>query len=971
MKVKFKKHYFRRAILVFLASLLSIVSGVTSLSPVLAESVPYKIVLTQESGAILAETEYTVDTEKEKEIDFWAIIVENGLRKGDYSLQLYTHNGAKRIFMKDFSANVTTTDEEHNVEHANWNINLEVRNAKNQTIAKTEVHTTSNGTSGQAKIKIKHNDDGSWGIVTRSGDEAESEERTVTESDIAGTEGENDENDTLDLDESVGHKTILKKCKDKVGILGLGWLLCPLTLSAAEAVNDLYKDIQKNYMNVRPSLFGDELSTTWGTFRDWANLIFIVLFFIVIISQLTGFGIDNYGIKRILPRIIVGAILINLSYIVCQLAIDVSNIIGSGLLGFLDPGSGGGGPATDYIPIKLGGGEVRISIQGLNTGTLIVILLCLVIALLSTIILWVFCLVRDIGIVVATCLSPIAFAANLLPNTEGFYKKWFSLVKILLILYPICALTVGAGSLVSHILSGIDPGWLMQLAAVLAATLPFVAIPYLLLNMLSAFGTIGNKLAGLGRRTITAGAAAGLAGRGIKQAYKNSNFAYNRQENKAHKIDMKRVNQAKRVSSRLSRQDPAELSNRQRERLARANQTIDKDNERQSAVNYASSAGYLERRAQGREDMERRKREEDVMAQITNGSEFRDERGNPIDYRRGTDINAMNNRLIALLNMGDRATAAQVTERGALIRQMARTKGGDKKLAMLAYDRNLNDTGIATFNNHRLQNSDVSSVIAGKNSVGTALLNDLAAGRAERIRGANGEYEIIPYSTNDDGSLNLSAGHPVRAGDQEFSRYVSGVLANTNDIASQSTGAINRYGSMLPEAQVRELVNNPQFETLVPDYEKRQALLNTPTIRQQNIEQNQQAMNEARDREQTRIFEEQQSQYERRVAQENEVFRVQEENSRNDTRGTVQQNINGTTHNVYRIPRWQGGFTGNNGTWSINNNNEAIYTEGNLSWNGTTGRINNLHPRQAPTPPPAPGSQPDVQGPPRPPRPTQ
>ena len=55
----------------------------------------------------------------------------------------------------------------------------------------------------------------------------------------------------------------------------------------------------------------------WNTFRDIANVIFVILLMVVIFSQLTGVGIDNYGIKKILPKLIIAAILINLSYLIC------------------------------------------------------------------------------------------------------------------------------------------------------------------------------------------------------------------------------------------------------------------------------------------------------------------------------------------------------------------------------------------------------------------------------------------------------------------------------------------------------------------------------------------------------------------------------------------------------------------------------------------------------------------------------
>ena len=44
-------------------------------------------------------------------------------------------------------------------------------------------------------------------------------------------------------------------------------------------------------------------------------------------------SINNYGIKRILPRLIIVALLVNLSYIICTACVDLSNILGMSLRG--------------------------------------------------------------------------------------------------------------------------------------------------------------------------------------------------------------------------------------------------------------------------------------------------------------------------------------------------------------------------------------------------------------------------------------------------------------------------------------------------------------------------------------------------------------------------------------------------------------------------------------------------------------
>ena len=74
--------------------------------------------------------------------------------------------------------------------------------------------------------------------------------------------------------------------------------------------------------------------------RDFANIIFIIGFLIIVFSQLTSFGVSNYGIKRLLPKIIIAAILVNVSFYICAIAVDLSNILGNSLRGILMPEGG-------------------------------------------------------------------------------------------------------------------------------------------------------------------------------------------------------------------------------------------------------------------------------------------------------------------------------------------------------------------------------------------------------------------------------------------------------------------------------------------------------------------------------------------------------------------------------------------------------------------------------------------------------
>lgn len=65
----------------------------------------------------------------------------------------------------------------------------------------------------------------------------------------------------------------------------------------------------------------------WQSFLNIANVMFVIAFIAIVFSQVTSIGISNYGIKKLLPKLIVVAILVNVSYFICQLVVDLSNLL--------------------------------------------------------------------------------------------------------------------------------------------------------------------------------------------------------------------------------------------------------------------------------------------------------------------------------------------------------------------------------------------------------------------------------------------------------------------------------------------------------------------------------------------------------------------------------------------------------------------------------------------------------------------
>jgi len=300
--------------------------------------------------------------------------------------------------------------------------------------------------------------------------------------------------------------------KNSCGIDGMGWLICPL-MTFMGGIADASYSVISQFLNIKPAVFDDRSDAVgakqaWNFFRDIANVIFVLLFLWVIFSQVSSIGISNYGIKKILPKLIVGAVLVNLSFYICQLAVDLSNILGFTLKEALEGAVSGVGGSSSNSAIASGLGAAVAGILVL-TGTVLFAALAVSIPTLLSLMLvllvvLVILIVRQAAIVLLISIAPLAFAAWLLPNTESLFKKWVSMFRGLLMVFPIISLLYGAGKLAGAILMTTatsdpnDTAITMQFAGLAASILPLGATPFVLQSSLNSLGNIGAKIGRMG-----------------------------------------------------------------------------------------------------------------------------------------------------------------------------------------------------------------------------------------------------------------------------------------------------------------------------------------------------------------------------------------------------------------------------------------------------------------------------------------
>ena len=310
----------------------------------------------------------------------------------------------------------------------------------------------------------------------------------------------------------------------------LGWMICPLMYTLRDAVQGIFNEFVEPLIRVDKSIVtnlaqnndSSAMYKAWSLFRNMANIAFVIALLFVIFSQVTGFGIDNYGIKRLLPKLIVTAIIVNFSYIICGIVVDLSNIIGnsvknifenaaSGLTASAGVGSDGVGAggatlgvaaAVAGIVALVGAGATLVGAAG-NGGLLALILPVLGLAA-SAFLAGFFALLmlgaRQAMIIVMIVTSPIAFVLYALPNTNALFKKWVSLFRGLLFLYPVYCLMVGGGFMAARLIVMSASGVFIQLVAGFISIAPYFAVPTMTRNALKGFDAVANGVAQLQSR---------------------------------------------------------------------------------------------------------------------------------------------------------------------------------------------------------------------------------------------------------------------------------------------------------------------------------------------------------------------------------------------------------------------------------------------------------------------------------------
>lgn len=245
----------------------------------------------------------------------------------------------------------------------------------------------------------------------------------------------------------------------------------------------------------------DNVKTAWGIFKNIATALLVIVMLVMVISQAIGGGpFDAYTVRKMLPKLVVAVILMQISWVLFKWTIDLSNDLGKGIQNLMYAPFGGAdnmqldkliGNAAQthtvgtnntwaFFTILAGLGGAIANLPGLLTLALFV-----VVALATA---FFVLILRKILIILLIILAPVALIVWILPGTQRYWKMWQDNFTKLLLMFPLIMALIAGGRIFAYIVSGgAQPatGLLPHLAVAHIAGIP---VPYF--SSVSSFADI-------------------------------------------------------------------------------------------------------------------------------------------------------------------------------------------------------------------------------------------------------------------------------------------------------------------------------------------------------------------------------------------------------------------------------------------------------------------------------------------------
>lgn len=217
----------------------------------------------------------------------------------------------------------------------------------------------------------------------------------------------------------------------------LGWIIYPFIWIFGKLAI-LFLDMLIGIAQYSNFIHSSAVTYGWIVVRDLCNMFFVLILLIIAFASILR--IESYNLKTWLPKLVIMAVLINFSKLICGIFIDFTQVI---MLTFINAIKDiAGGNLTEMLGItkilKASDSSAEVGFFSI-IGSMILALVLVVIATVVILTVMVMLAMRIVMIWIYVVLSPLAYLLASFPQGQQYSQRWWADFSKNLIIGPVIA----------------------------------------------------------------------------------------------------------------------------------------------------------------------------------------------------------------------------------------------------------------------------------------------------------------------------------------------------------------------------------------------------------------------------------------------------------------------------------------------------------------------------------------------------
>ena len=220
----------------------------------------------------------------------------------------------------------------------------------------------------------------------------------------------------------------------------IAWILLPVIWLLGKLVS-LFLSILIAIAQYNDFIKSAAVTYGWTIVRDFANMFFVLI--LLVIAFATILRVESYNLKTWLPKLVIMAILINFSKLICGVIIDFAQVIMLTFIGAVKEITGG--TMIELLGVskilEFNESEVEdIEVSGWTIlGSVILGVIMMIVAVVVIVVMLMMIIVRMVMIWIYIVLSPLAYLLASFPQGKKYSERWWSDFSKNVIVGPIIA----------------------------------------------------------------------------------------------------------------------------------------------------------------------------------------------------------------------------------------------------------------------------------------------------------------------------------------------------------------------------------------------------------------------------------------------------------------------------------------------------------------------------------------------------